>query len=320
MKTPRELHQSLMGVAPTAGDAESESPAAVPCRPQTLVHDAVHLSRSSTSVWSPTMSLSTSRPLLVGSFRLRPAHRPRAEHPIFLVLEESHRFIPSRRVVDGGSAGQERCSNASPRGSQGRALSAAREPNVRRTQRDGGRRKWHHERATTLARSRPNLTCDSPRLSALRPPDLLPSLAQQHALVTGVSTRVPVAERSGTRESSRGRRVPVFIRRGMTLASDSVAGARRPRLKDWLGGVSGCEEPRLTSALDGHRGRAAAAAATCRDDRGVRTGPVPCRPISLLATSQARVDGLRSGPETADSKALVHRLCACDRAEDRAVT
>src|SRR5215212_3397243 len=88
---------------PTGGDSASDWPAADHYREQTSVHSV------GPSVTIFDLSLVANDVLenvtaLLGRilFDFAVRSQPRAEHPLLLVLEEAHRFIPSRQDLNGG--------------------------------------------------------------------------------------------------------------------------------------------------------------------------------------------------------------------------
>ncbi|WP_228649113.1 ATP-binding protein, partial [Microtetraspora sp. AC03309] len=96
--------KALMGVDPTREGADSDWPATKAYRDQSATHGA------GPSVTVFDLSLVANDVLenvtaLLGRilFDFAVRSQPRAEHPLLLVLEEAHRFIPSRR--DAGAAG-----------------------------------------------------------------------------------------------------------------------------------------------------------------------------------------------------------------------
>lgn len=121
---------------------------------------------------------------------------PRAAHPILLVLEEAHRFIPARR--DNTGVGSRSTSVFERVAKEGRKfglsllLASQRPSELSETVvAQCGTVIAHrltHEADQTLLRH-------ATALSSRALLDQLPGLAQQHALVTGVSTGVPAAVR-----------------------------------------------------------------------------------------------------------------------------
>ena len=94
--------KALMGVDPTGGDATSNWPAAKHLHAQSAAHTA------GPSVTIFDLSLVANDVLenvtaLLGRilFDFAVRSQPRAEHPLLLVLEEAHRFIPARQDANG---------------------------------------------------------------------------------------------------------------------------------------------------------------------------------------------------------------------------
>lgn len=122
--------------------------------------------------------------------------QPRAAHPLMLVLEEAHRFIPSRNDPVGGASRSasvfERIAKEGRKFGISLLLASQRPSELSETVvAQCGTVMAHrltHEADQRLLR---NATALSSRALL----DQLPGLAQQHALVTGVSTGVPVAVR-----------------------------------------------------------------------------------------------------------------------------
>ena len=122
--------------------------------------------------------------------------QPRAEYPLLLVLEEAHRFIPSRQDPAGGSGRSaavfERIAKEGRKFGLSLLLASQRPSELSETVvAQCGTVIAHrltHEADQSLLRH-------ATALSSRALLDQLPSLAQQHALVTGVSTGVPVAVR-----------------------------------------------------------------------------------------------------------------------------
>lgn len=121
---------------------------------------------------------------------------PRAAHPMMLVLEEAHRFIPARPDSAGGASRSaavfERIAKEGRKFGLSLLLASQRPSELSETVvAQCGTVIAHrltHEADQSLLR---HATAFSSRALL----DQLPGLAQQHALVTGVSTGVPVAVR-----------------------------------------------------------------------------------------------------------------------------
>jgi len=189
--------KALMGVDPTDGGADADWPATKVYRDQSATHG------SGPSVTVFDLSLVANDVLenvtaLLGRilFDFAVRSQPRAEHPLLLVLEEAHRFIPSRR--DTGAAGSrsamvfERIAKEGRKFGLSLLLASQRPSELSETVvAQCGTVIAHrltHEADQSLLRH-------ATALSSRALLDQLPSLAQQHALVTGVSTGVPVAVR-----------------------------------------------------------------------------------------------------------------------------
>ena len=189
--------KALMGVDPTGGDPASDWPAADVYRNQAAAHS------SGPSVTILDLSLVANDVLenvtsLLGRilFEFAVRSQPRAEHPMLLVLEEAHRFIPSRQD-SGGAGGRsalvfERIAKEGRKFGLSLLLASQRPSELSETVvAQCGTVIAHrltHEADQSLLRH-------ATALSSRALLDQLPSLAQQHALVTGVSTGVPVAIR-----------------------------------------------------------------------------------------------------------------------------
>lgn len=189
--------KALMGVDPTGGDPASDWPAAAHLQTQTVTHGA------GPSVTIFDLSLVANDVLenvtaLLGRilFDFAVRSQPRAEHPLLLVLEEAHRFIPARQDPAGGSGRSasvfERIAKEGRKFGLSLLLASQRPSELSETVvAQCGTVIAHrltHEADQSLLRH-------ATALSSRALLDQLPSLAQQHALVTGVSTGVPVAIR-----------------------------------------------------------------------------------------------------------------------------
>jgi uncharacterized protein len=121
---------------------------------------------------------------------------PRAQHPVLLVLEEAHRFIPSRKdPVGAGSRSTavfERIAKEGRKFGLSLLLASQRPSELSET--------IVAQCGTVIAHrltheADQNLLRHATAMSSRALLDQLPGLAQQHALITGVSTGVPVAVR-----------------------------------------------------------------------------------------------------------------------------
>ncbi|RAM37289.1 hypothetical protein DBZ45_10755 [Arthrobacter globiformis] len=121
---------------------------------------------------------------------------PRAEHPVLLVLEEAHRFIPARS--DSYGAGNRSTSVFERIAKEGRKFGLSL---LLASQRPSELSETVVAQCGTVIAHRltheadQNLLRHATSLSSRSLLDQLPGLAQQHALVTGVSTGVPAAVR-----------------------------------------------------------------------------------------------------------------------------
>jgi hypothetical protein len=189
--------KALMGVDPTGGDLASNWPAAAHSRTQRGSHGV------GPSVTIFDLSLVANDVLenvtaLLGRilFDFAVRSQPRAEHPVLLVLEEAHRFIPARQdfvASPGRSAAVfERIAKEGRKFGLSLLLASQRPSELSETVvAQCGTVIAHrltHEADQSLLRH-------ATALSSRALLDQLPGLAQQHALVTGVSTGVPVAVR-----------------------------------------------------------------------------------------------------------------------------
>ncbi|CEG97304.1 ATP-binding protein [Propionibacterium freudenreichii] len=189
--------KALMGIDPTSGDPGSDWPAA------SLFQELPETRCSGPSVTIFDLSLVANDVLesvtaLLGRilFDFAVRSKPRAEHPVLLVLEEAHRFVPSGRDPSGGlsrsAAVFERIAKEGRKFGLSLLLASQRPSELSETVvAQCGTVIAHrltHEADQGLLRH-------ATALSSRALLDQLPSLAQQHALVTGVSTGVPVAVR-----------------------------------------------------------------------------------------------------------------------------
>ena len=189
--------RALMGADPTKGVASSDWPAASSYRTQTERHGA------GPSVTIFDLSLIASDVLenvtaLLGRVLFDFAVRsdPRAEHPILLVLEEAHRFIPARR--DNSGAGSRSTAVFERIAKEGRKFGISL---LLASQRPSELSETVVAQCGTVIAHRLTHEADqallrhATALSSRALLDQLPGLAQQHALVTGVSAGVPAAVR-----------------------------------------------------------------------------------------------------------------------------
>jgi hypothetical protein len=189
--------KALMGVDPSGGNADSDWPATNTYRAQAITHG------SGPSVTIFDLSLVASDVLenvtaLLGRilFDFAVRSQPRAEHPLLLVLEEAHRFIPSRQDLSGSGSRSatvfERIAKEGRKFGLSLLLASQRPSELSETvvAQCGTviAHRLSHEADQSLLRH-------ATSLSSRALLDQLPSLAQQHALITGVSTGVPVAVR-----------------------------------------------------------------------------------------------------------------------------
>jgi DNA helicase HerA-like ATPase len=234
--------KSLMGVDPTTGDEVSDWPAADNYRPQAAAHG------SGPSVTIFDLSLVSNDVLenvtaLLGRilFDFAVRSQPRAEHPILLVLEEAHRFIPSRQELNGGASRSaavfERIAKEGRKFGLSLLLASQRPSELSET--------VVAQCGTVIAHrltheADQNLLRHATALSSRALLDQLPSLAQQHALVTGVSTGVPVAVRVRDVDDPPKSDDPDFI---STWGDETKLAALADHIdrvvKDWQGDASG---------------------------------------------------------------------------------
>jgi len=189
--------KALMGIDPTNGSGDSDWPATKVYVDQSANHD------SGPSVTIFDLSLVANDVLenvtaLLGRilFDFAVRSKPRAEHPLLLVLEEAHRFIPARRDV--GVTGSRSAMVFERVAKEGRKFGLSL---LLASQRPSELSETVVAQCGTVIAHRltheadQNLLRHATALSSRALLDQLPSLAQQHALVTGVSTGVPVAVR-----------------------------------------------------------------------------------------------------------------------------
>lgn len=189
--------KSLLGVDPTNGDTASDWPGASHFRAQGGAHgDGPSVTIFDLSLVANDVLENVTALLGRILFDFAVRSQPRAEHPILLVLEEAHRFIPSRQDSFGGASRSaavfERIAKEGRKFGLSLLLASQRPSELSETVvAQCGTVIAHrltHEADQGLLRH-------ATALSSRALLDQLPSLAQQHALVTGVSTGVPVAVR-----------------------------------------------------------------------------------------------------------------------------
>lgn len=187
----------LMGVDPTKGDQDSDWPASKLYSSQANTHT------DGPSVTIFDLSMVASDVLenvtaLLGRILFDFAVRfdPRAEHPVLLVLEEAHRFIPARtNILGAGSRSTavfERIAKEGRKFGLSLLLASQRPSELSET--------VVAQCGTVIAHrltheADQNLLRHATAFSSRALLEQLPGLAQQHALVTGVSTGVPAAVR-----------------------------------------------------------------------------------------------------------------------------
>lgn len=189
--------RAIMGADPTKEDDSSDWPSLSRYQEQTEGHE------SGPSVTIFDLSLIASDVLenvtaLLGRILFDFAVRsdPRAEHPLLLVLEEAHRFVPARH--DGNGDGSRSTAVFERIAKEGRKFGISL---LLASQRPSELSETVVAQCGTVIAHR--LTHESDQallrhataLSSRALLDQLPGLAQQHALVTGVSTGVPAAVR-----------------------------------------------------------------------------------------------------------------------------
>lgn len=231
----------LMGVDPTGGDTTSEWPATAHLHSQSAAHTA------GPSVTIFDLSLVANDVLenvtaLLGRilFDFAVRSQPRAEHPLLLVLEEAHRFIPARQDPAGGSGRSasvfERIAKEGRKFGLSLLLASQRPSELSETVvAQCGTVIAHrltHEADQSLLRH-------ATALSSRALLDQLPSLAQQHALVTGVSTGVPVAVRVRDVDDPPKSDDPNFINTwGNTDKLADLSGHIDRVVRDWQGDLT----------------------------------------------------------------------------------
>lgn len=189
--------KALLGADPTNDNAASDWPGT----PHRQAQSATHGDGPSVTIFD--LSLVANDVLenvtaLLGRilFDFAVRSQPRAEHPVMLVLEEAHRFIPPRLDSTGGAnrsaAIFERIAKEGRKFGLSLLLASQRPSELSETVVAQCGTVIAH-RLTHEADQR--LLRHATALSSRALLEQLPSLAQQHALVTGVSTGVPVAVR-----------------------------------------------------------------------------------------------------------------------------
>ncbi|WP_349904927.1 ATP-binding protein [Parafrigoribacterium humi] len=190
--------RALMGEDPTHGKVTSDWPGADAYRAQSADHAAAGPSITIFDLSLVASDVLENVTALLGRILFDFAVRsdPRAEHPVLLVLEEAHRFIPARRDFNGAGSRSaavfERIAKEGRKFGLSLLLASQRPSELSETVvAQCGTVIAHrltHEADQALLRH-------ATALSSRALLDQLPGLAQQHALVTGVSTGVPVAVR-----------------------------------------------------------------------------------------------------------------------------
>lgn len=189
--------KALMGADPIDGDSTTDWPAAGHYQRQADSHGdgpSVTIFDLSLVANDVLENITALLGRILFDFALR--SHPRAEHPMMLVLEEAHRFIPTRPDSAGGASRSaavfERIAKEGRKFGLSLLLASQRPSELSETVvAQCGTVIAHrltHEADQSLLR---HATAFSSRALL----DQLPGLAQQHALVTGVSTGVPVAVR-----------------------------------------------------------------------------------------------------------------------------
>lgn len=231
----------LMGVDPTGAKPDSDWPAAHAYRLQASTHG------TGPSVTIFDLSLVASDVLenvtaLLGrilfDFAIR--SQPRAQHPVLLVLEEAHRFIPSRQ--DPSRSGSRSATVFERIAKEGRKFGLSL---LLASQRPSELSETVVAQCGTVIAHRLTHEADqsllrhATALSSRALLDQLPSLAQQHALVTGVSTGVPVAVRVRDVDDPPKSDDPDFINAWGDGEKLSMLGSHIDRVaEEWQGNVS----------------------------------------------------------------------------------
>lgn len=233
--------KALMGADPTCGDPTSSD---WPAFTHLQAQSTAQVTGPSVTIFDLSLvanDVLESVTALLGRilFDFAVRSQPRAEHPLLLVLEEAHRFIPSRQDPNGGSGRSasvfERIAKEGRKFGLSLLLASQRPSELSETVvAQCGTVIAHrltHEADQSLLRH-------ATALSSRALLDQLPSLAQQHALVTGVSTGVPVAVRVRNVEFPPKSDDPNFI--DTWRDADKLAGlpAHIDRVvKDWQGNL-----------------------------------------------------------------------------------
>nr|WP_172688437.1 DUF87 domain-containing protein [Corynebacterium glutamicum]AMQ45208.1 hypothetical protein [Corynebacterium glutamicum] len=187
----------LMGADPTKSDQGSDWPASDLYSSQA----ATHTDGPSVTIFDLSMVASDvleNVTALLGRilFDFAVRSEPRAEHPVLLVLEEAHRFIPARTNTFGAGSRStavfERIAKEGRKFGLSLLLASQRPSELSET--------VVAQCGTVIAHrltheADQNLLRHATAFSSRALLDQLPGLAQQHALVTGVSTGVPAAVR-----------------------------------------------------------------------------------------------------------------------------
>ena len=187
----------LMGSDPTRGNAASDWPGAEEYRAQAAHHgDGPSVTIFDLSLVASDVLENVTALLgrLLFDFAVRST--PRAEHPMLLVLEEAHRFVPARHDT---RAGESRSTAVFERiAKEGRKFGVSL---LLASQRPSELSETVVAQCGTVIAHRltheadQNLLRHATALSSRSLLDQLSGLAQQHALVTGVSIGVPAAVR-----------------------------------------------------------------------------------------------------------------------------
>ncbi|MBG9320485.1 ATP-binding protein [Corynebacterium belfantii] len=187
----------LMGADPTKGNQNSDWPASDLYSSQS----STHTDGPSVTIFDLSMVASDvleNVTALLGRilFDFAVRSNPRAEHPVLLVLEEAHRFIPARTDAFGAGSRStavfERIAKEGRRFGLSLLLASQRPSELSET--------VIAQCGTVIAhrlthKADQSLLRHATAFSSYALLEQLPGLAQQHALVTGVSTGVPAAVR-----------------------------------------------------------------------------------------------------------------------------
>lgn len=215
----------LLGEDPTKGEASSKWPARAQLEDQKSSHGegpSVTIFDLSLVASDVLASVTGLLGRLIFDFSVR--MQPRADHPVLLVLEEAHRFVPARVDVAGARSAAvfERIAKEGRKFGLSLLLASQRPSELSET--------VIAQCGTVIAHrltheADQNLLRHATALSSRALLEQLPGLAQQHALITGVSTGVPVAVRIRDVEDRPRSKDPKFLeswktpRRGQ-LAND----------------------------------------------------------------------------------------------------